>query len=279
MKIVDAFCFFNELDMLDLRIKMLSPYVDSFVIVEADHTFSGKAKSSCFEANKERFRPYLDRIVHHIARIDVSQMDFTVRPEKFDVATDFWRVEFAQRNAISDALRGFDPSDLVVFGDVDEIPSPAALMRLKKSAFFRFLVGCLPHSFKQEEFYYNARNLRLEPWFGSIVTSCDKLVRLTPQKLRDRRKKLPKIRGGGYHFSYFMSPEQIANKIDSFSHQEFNTDFYKSNDRIASCLNEGVDLFGRNIPVRTVSLDHFPLNVRSALQEFPVFCGNYVDRC
>lgn len=40
--IYDIFSFNNELDMLGLRLEILSPYVDYFVLVEADRTFSGK---------------------------------------------------------------------------------------------------------------------------------------------------------------------------------------------------------------------------------------------
>ena len=274
MKIIDAFCFFNELDMLELRLNILAPYVDHFVIVEADHTFSGKPKASCFAANQERFKPFADKIVHHIARVDTSQFDFSKRPERFDQSTDFWKVEFLQRNAIADALaQHFAPDDLAIASDVDEIPSPAAIERIRHSAWRRWMVSTIPHIFHQEEFYYHAANLRDEACLGSIITSCANFNRYTPQKIRSKRKRLPKIRQGGYHFSYFMTPEQIANKISSFSHQEFNTDSYKAQDRINQCISQGKDLFNRPIPSQLVGLDHFPPEVRAQLIKYPSFCG------
>ena len=36
--------FFNELELLELRLKILSPYVDYFVLVESNITFRGKNK-------------------------------------------------------------------------------------------------------------------------------------------------------------------------------------------------------------------------------------------
>ena len=45
MKIYDTFIFSNELDLLDLRLNTLNDYIDKFVIVESNITFSGKLLS------------------------------------------------------------------------------------------------------------------------------------------------------------------------------------------------------------------------------------------
>ena len=42
--IIDAFTFFNEKELVELRIKYLSDIVDFFLIVEADVTHTGKKK-------------------------------------------------------------------------------------------------------------------------------------------------------------------------------------------------------------------------------------------
>jgi len=61
-KIIDAFLFFQELDLLEIRLSYLSPYVDRFVIVEACQTFSGNPKPFVFENNSQRFYQYLHKI-------------------------------------------------------------------------------------------------------------------------------------------------------------------------------------------------------------------------
>ena len=43
--IIDAFTFFNEKELVELRVKYLSEIVDCFLIVEADHTHTGKKKN------------------------------------------------------------------------------------------------------------------------------------------------------------------------------------------------------------------------------------------
>ena len=53
MKIVDVFPFFNELDLLDIRLNVLDPYVDCFIISEATKTFQGGDKPLWYDENKD----------------------------------------------------------------------------------------------------------------------------------------------------------------------------------------------------------------------------------
>ena len=55
MKIFDCFTFFNELDLLEFRLRLLDNYVDFFVIAESNLTFSGNPKEYNYAKNKERF--------------------------------------------------------------------------------------------------------------------------------------------------------------------------------------------------------------------------------
>ena len=63
-KIYDSFLFFNELDLLDIRLTILDPYVDYFVISECDYTFSGNKKPFYFDDNKNLFSKFLHKIIH-----------------------------------------------------------------------------------------------------------------------------------------------------------------------------------------------------------------------
>ena len=53
--IYDCFTFFNELDLLEIRLNELDLVVDKFVLVEANFTHQGKEKRLLFEENKNRF--------------------------------------------------------------------------------------------------------------------------------------------------------------------------------------------------------------------------------
>ena len=64
MKIIDCFSFFNELELLEIRLNILDQYVDKFVLVEAAKTQTLKDKPFVFEENKSRYEKFLDKIVH-----------------------------------------------------------------------------------------------------------------------------------------------------------------------------------------------------------------------
>ena len=42
--LIDAFTYFNEKELVELRLKYLDPIVDYFVVVESNVTFTGKSK-------------------------------------------------------------------------------------------------------------------------------------------------------------------------------------------------------------------------------------------
>jgi len=61
-KIYDVVTAFNEIQLYDLRINVLDPFVDFFVINECTKTFSGNNKPLFFQDNKELFKKFKDFI-------------------------------------------------------------------------------------------------------------------------------------------------------------------------------------------------------------------------
>ena len=53
MKIYDCFGFFNELDLLELRLEIMAPIVDYFVITEYTVTYKGDPKPLYYNEYKE----------------------------------------------------------------------------------------------------------------------------------------------------------------------------------------------------------------------------------
>lgn len=51
MKIFDCFTFFNENELIELRLNLLTPYVDYFIIIESNITFRGEYKPFNFNIN------------------------------------------------------------------------------------------------------------------------------------------------------------------------------------------------------------------------------------
>ena len=62
--IYDGFMFFNELDILSIRLHTLDPFVEKFILVESTHTHSGRKKPLYFdEARSENlFKKFENKI-------------------------------------------------------------------------------------------------------------------------------------------------------------------------------------------------------------------------
>ena len=70
--IYDCIPFFNELDILKLRMQIMSPYVDKFVLEESTVTFSGEPKSMIFAEHRDMFAEFEDKIIY--VAVDNSPM-------------------------------------------------------------------------------------------------------------------------------------------------------------------------------------------------------------
>ena len=227
--IYDCFSFFNELDLLEIRLNVLKDVVDRFVLVEAGETHAGKPKPFYFEENRSRFAEFLDRIEY-------------VKIEKFPEGckTAWWR-ENIQRNAIAEGLKGAKDDDTVLISDLDEIPRP------EKIAEFADRPGVKVFDQTYYSFYLNYRNVRQRWWFGTRMLSYRdflhafdgvKVLRneFLPMEINEgttaskiRCRVLPRSRGGqliirngGWHFTTLGGAAALAKKIVSFAHQEYN---------------------------------------------------------
>ena len=132
MKIYDCFTFFNELDLLEIRLNELNNSVDYFVIVEATRTQTGIPKKLYFSENKERYKSFNKKIIHIIVN---DMPDITKNSS--------WVLENYQRNQIMRGLVKCNDNDIIFISDLDEIPNkkdfPEIIHRLirKRSVFER----------------------------------------------------------------------------------------------------------------------------------------------
>lgn len=227
MKLVDCFTFYNELDLLEMRLEEMYDIVDNFVIVEATKTFVGKEKKLFFENNKQRYEKYMDKIIHVI----VEDMPNSDNP---------WTLEKFQRNAIDRGISkiNMEDEDIITICDVDEIPDTKTLKQLKQDG----LNSCM--SLEMDFYYYNLNCKYKGHWYHTkIIPYGIYKTRRNPEMIRHSR--CHNIKNGGWHFSYFGSVEFIKNKLTNFSHQEYNNENYNNNEIIKKKIEECSDLFGR----------------------------------
>ena len=73
---------------------------------------------------------------------------------------------------------------------------------------------------------------------------------------------------GGWHFSYLNSPEQILNKIKSFSHGEFNIKKISVKD-IEEKIKNNEDIFNRGFKLKKVRIDNsYPSFIVNNIEKF-----------
>jgi len=256
--IVDAFIFHQEYEMLEFRLKLLHRHVDRFVIVEADKTFSGLDKPFYYEQHKDRYAWAADKIIYFKLHCDVSHLNLTTAPTEFQPSHDCWQIEYAQRGAIVTACDGLSDDDILIMGDVDEIPSVEAIEWAKQN------VSQLPAACQQHFFYYDLRHLRQEAMLCSIFATLRTARSVGTQGLRNQRGTITRIGNAGWHLSYFGDADAIKTKIESFSHQELNVPEFKDKEHIDRCRSAGQDLFKRGTQTIRVMPDFFPSYFRES---------------
>lgn len=252
--IYDIFTFFNEYDLLEIRLEILDPYVDYFVIIEATETFSGKPKPLYYEENKNRFKKWEHKIIHYVTR-DTPQSEDDLR-SRLSPVTDIldtqiitdaltsdnvpkgqlhWLKEFYQKESIKKALTHLQNDDICFIGDVDEIWNPEAIIDFSQNDIFKM---------KQEARPYYLNNRSSEAWAGTLVTKYINIKRNCLNHLRTVSKTYyTYVDNGGWHFTNQGGAENIKTKLESYGHQEFNTSEVKS--QIEKRIRENKDFIGR----------------------------------
>jgi beta-1,4-mannosyl-glycoprotein beta-1,4-N-acetylglucosaminyltransferase len=263
-KLFDCFTFFNELDLLEFRLRLLDSTVDYFVIAESNLTHSGKTKPFNFQNNRERFQPWEHKIIYLPVHQSTDGLVFESL-QSYNPQSAAWKLENEQRNALLTAVEHMNENDLVLLSDLDEIPDPAAVSKLKSAK--------LPVSFSLLFHYYflNAQNTGESRWWkGCIAATAAQFKKQTPQGLRDKRDLLPSISKGGWHFSFLGGVEKIREKIAAFAHTEFQKEEFLNEEQIAAALHSGGDILKRQgVQFKFMPISYYPQKLQQVMKAFP----------
>lgn len=267
--IYDCFPFFNELDVLEIRLNVLYDTVDYFVITEADKTHTGRHKEYIFEQNKDRFAKFLDKIIY-------IKVDDFPDLENSETSSDGnkWLYENYQRDAIMRGLKDCKPDDVIIISDCDEIPNPEAVKKYKKGI-------C---SLMQLRFGFSYNSIYVTIPFCRSPKICRYKELINPQKkIKEKDKKyclyskygLPtylrfvkgkKIKNGGWHFSYIGNLENIKYKMHSIVEQQVNTVNKNNNKLLLEKIQNNEDILERgdifaNLEMSNIFPQYFIANI------------------
>lgn len=250
--IVDGFTFFNELDILEIRLHELYPVVDKFVIVESDLTFRGDKKAFIFDENKKRFAKYLDKIIYLQHQGNETHARDGIGP---------WMREFSQRDAMGIGFHAVcNPGDIVMVSDVDEIPRRETIAKAK----VKEITSLNMHM------HYYGLNVRDGLWGAAKILPYEDFT--TAQNAREVEAK-SFYNDAGWHFSYLGTPEAVSLKLKSFSHWELDTPETTNVANIHARMLNLEDVWGHGHKYDRVAVDEtFP----HAVRENPEYYQKYI---
>lgn len=209
-RIFDAFMFKDEFDILECRIVELEEVRNLVhILVEADVDHQDHPKPYHFEAGKERFAKWADRIIH----VKATGLP-TARQDQ-----DPWSREHAQREWIRVGLTIGEakPDDMLLQSDVDEIPRALQARNVRTDGMVAFAM---------RGHFWAVDWLYPEPWMGTVAAKVGTIAKLGPQAMgymRDCRNTAlcpPSLRDAGWHLSWLGGDDMANAKVESFCHTE-----------------------------------------------------------
>jgi hypothetical protein len=251
MKTYDCFTFFNELDVLEIRLQEMWNTTDYFVIAEANLSHSGKPKEYILLDNWERFKPYADKI----RRIQVD--DFPETP-------DSWVREKFQRRSLDRGLADRSPEDIIIVSDLDEVPRADIVDMIKtdENDWDKYIL-CIPmfqYQLNFMKFIERSKQRNIMLTRGRAFTNAQQEREFT-FPWNPRPKDTVEVDHGGWHWSYFGDDNNAITKIQNFAHTETDTPEMIARHNIAWMIENKYGHHGPNQPERfeTVVLDdYFP---------------------
>ena len=175
--IYDCFLFFNENDLLEVRLNQHNKFVDKFIIVEAAETHTGIKKDLCFD--HKRFERFSDKIIYrsiHSFEDEIKKnpnlisqnISNFITPQKQLNHQDWIRDNF-QAEYITKTLLEQNPNqeDIVLFSCLDEI--------LNEEAF----IECLSVFSTNQKFFLKSKifnkyvlEKKVDPVFSFVLEIC-----------------------------------------------------------------------------------------------------------
>lgn len=232
-RIWDAFTFYNELEVLRLRLHMLSSEVYRFVVAEATKTFSNQSKDLFLQRaliEDTEIAGFVPQIEHLIIDDMPGDSDWPFDREIF------------QRNALLRGTVGAHGEDLILVGDCDEIPDPHALHLLRTCDGWD-VTG--PVQFYTRHYNFKFRFQFHKPWTHPQLSTFQWLSgprgqgKLENLRYSSTRPNHLRIEDAGWHLSFFTDAQGVMTKMKAYSHHQ---DMEKENKFNASAIEDAVNL-------------------------------------
>lgn len=243
--------FYNEFDLLELRLKELGSVVDIFVILEGEYTFSGLSKDCLL------LGPYINSLPLCV-RSKIRYIPLREEDYPSYVFNSNWDLEHFTRNQLKRGLYDAKPLDFVWISDLDEIPQPDCVFKFGRLS----MLLC----------YYKLNLIRPTLWVSAIGIPAFLAFFYSIQHIRDSLWfSSAAIPDGGWHFSYVMTADKILEKIGTHPVHQVHDARYHTLENIQACIETGRDIWHGESAEKRKELDFLPRSVLSDLNKYGKF--------
>lgn len=245
VKFVDCFIFNDELDLLEFRLEEHDPFVDLFILVESNKTFSGKPKPLYATDNIERFNRWADKLI-------VVVIDDTLIQKKHGFGLE----EFSRHIGIQKIKELVDkkivnPRDILsVVSDVDEIYDEHEIKKLKSDG-----EGTLTRPLRPLlRFHYYSlkigrpKNQNWCPQKRLKLIRVEQLKEFSIEEIQHKTGPITDKEKMGWHLSYFGGVEMVRKKLSEFSHSSMKNvrECIENPELIRERIKNNEDILGRS---------------------------------
>lgn len=262
MAIIDIFTYNGEKEVLKLHLNIVDPYVDRFIIVEANQTFTGQPKPLHFFQQQRYFKPFWRKITYYVINQweDKALWDIA-RNSPNTKGANHWKQEFYIKENIQKALKGsgVQDDDLVFVGDVDEIWEGSESGE----------EVTYPAKLKLDVYAYYLNNRSNEEFYGTYVNTYkdfkDKILNHERSRKDIRTKETH-----GWHFTSMGGLKEVQRKLDnSYTAESYNTTEVQS--LLPQRHKQGIDYLGRNFQFNLDEKD-WPTFLKENKKQFEHLC-------
>ncbi|QHC35019.1 discoidin domain-containing protein [Komagataeibacter xylinus] len=264
-RIYDCFLFFNELDLLEIRLHELYDTVDQFVLCESAYTFTGQKKETIFFNNRERFAPFLDKIKYMCI-------------EEFPDGISTSMRDFYQRQYLLNGIEDADDDDLIIMSDVDEILRVPAIEKALafdgvthyRMNIYQYFLNMLiapdwqaPYAIRKK--YIPRLAIACEEKGSSLTFARFHMPRLT----REGNIPCQTIDDAGWHFTFMGGFDAVKAKLRAYAHaDDYWPAMMRDDERLQQVLDIGIKIWSADELVHYVPIDEtYPRFVRDNITD------------
>ena len=215
--LVDCFPYFNERELLELRIEVLKDYVDGFLIADANFTHRGEPKEFSAVKTLEELGISQDKV--QVLHVELPDANETLDP---------WVRERSQRDALGVGLQMLPDETVFICSDCDEIVNPNKLAEIKKAVEEEgesiVHLSMSMHYGRADKELVSPEGIPFD-WRNAFVSTVGKFKQnstLSSMRASQNNVYLGS-RDMGWHLSWMGDSERRLKKLKSYAHWETDT--------------------------------------------------------